>query len=139
MKYENTVCLAFEGQGIGAVGSYPGSLRGGLRCALFTRPLSGQPRQFGETGHIYARHVRPRGMAAHLYHSDSFSGPRFAFAGQRSRVFIHTSCLAGPALVPSDKAYNLWQIGRGAGNGGFAVLWRAGRARPALPDRERST
>jgi hypothetical protein len=27
---------------------------------------------------------------------------------------------------------------RGAGKGGFAVLWRAGRAWPALPDRERS-
>ena len=26
---------------------------------------------------------------------------------------------------------------RGAGKGGFAVLWRAGRACPALPDRER--
>jgi hypothetical protein len=26
---------------------------------------------------------------------------------------------------------------RGAGKGGFAVLWRAGRAWPALPDRER--
>ena len=26
---------------------------------------------------------------------------------------------------------------RGAGKGGFAVLWRAGRPRPALPDRER--
>jgi hypothetical protein len=27
---------------------------------------------------------------------------------------------------------------RGAGKGGLAVLWRAGRAWPALPDRERS-
>ena len=27
---------------------------------------------------------------------------------------------------------------RGAGRGGFAILWRAGRAWPALPDRERS-
>jgi hypothetical protein len=27
---------------------------------------------------------------------------------------------------------------RGAGKGGFAILWRAGRACPALPDRERS-
>jgi hypothetical protein len=27
---------------------------------------------------------------------------------------------------------------RGAGKGGTAVLWRAGRAWPALPDRERS-
>jgi hypothetical protein len=27
---------------------------------------------------------------------------------------------------------------RGAGKGGFALLWRAGRACPALPDRERS-
>jgi hypothetical protein len=26
---------------------------------------------------------------------------------------------------------------RGAGKGGVAVLWRAGRAGPALPDRER--
>ena len=26
---------------------------------------------------------------------------------------------------------------RGAGKGGTAVLWRAGRACPALPDRER--
>jgi hypothetical protein len=26
---------------------------------------------------------------------------------------------------------------RGAGKGGFAILWHAGRARPALPDRER--
>ena len=26
---------------------------------------------------------------------------------------------------------------RGAGKGGFAALWRAGRAWPALPDRER--
>ena len=26
---------------------------------------------------------------------------------------------------------------RGAGKGGVAVLWRAGRAQPALPDRER--
>ena len=26
---------------------------------------------------------------------------------------------------------------RGAGKGGFAVLWRTGRACPALPDRER--
>ena len=26
---------------------------------------------------------------------------------------------------------------RGAGKGGFAVLWRAGRSCPALPDRER--
>ena len=28
---------------------------------------------------------------------------------------------------------------RGAGKGGFAVLWRAGSAWPAPPDRERST
>jgi hypothetical protein len=27
---------------------------------------------------------------------------------------------------------------RGAGKGGFAVLWRTGRVWPALPDRERS-
>lgn len=27
---------------------------------------------------------------------------------------------------------------RGAGKGGVAVLWRAGRDWPALPDRERS-
>ena len=26
---------------------------------------------------------------------------------------------------------------RGAGKGGTAILWRAGRAWPALPDRER--
>jgi hypothetical protein len=26
---------------------------------------------------------------------------------------------------------------RGAGKGGFAILWRADRAWPALPDRER--
>jgi hypothetical protein len=28
---------------------------------------------------------------------------------------------------------------RGAGKGGVVVLWHAGRAWPALPDRERST
>jgi hypothetical protein len=31
-----------------------------------------------------------------------------------------------------------WANKRGAGKGGFAVLWCAGRAWPALPDRERS-
>jgi hypothetical protein len=30
-----------------------------------------------------------------------------------------------------------WPSKRGAGKGGIAVLWRAGRACPALPDRER--
>ena len=30
-----------------------------------------------------------------------------------------------------------WPNKRGAGQGGFAVLWRAGCAWPALPDRER--
>jgi hypothetical protein len=31
----------------------------------------------------------------------------------------------------------VWPNKRGAGKGGIAVLWRAGRAWPALPDRER--
>ena len=31
----------------------------------------------------------------------------------------------------------MWPNQRSAGKGGAAILWRAGRAWPALPDRER--
>ena len=49
-------------------------------------------------------------MAAHVDNSDSFSGSRFSFTLQRSGVFVQATRIRGPALVPSNKADNLWQI-----------------------------
>ena len=110
MKYENTVCLAFSAPRSEGGAFYLGSLRGGLRCTLLAWSLPGQHRQFGPIGDNYQRRARSLGMAAHVDNSDSFSGSRFPFTLQRSGVFVQATRIRGPALVPSDKADNLWQI-----------------------------
>lgn len=73
------------------------------------------------------------------------SGYPVAWHSRRFRFQLHAGETVRLSVEPRSRGSTYiggWTIKRaankrGAGKGGFAVLWRAGRAWPALPDRER--